>query len=117
MNYNEAAMACFRIYPSICLKGMREITKNLRLVYLRIDKLSDFEKWKTVIKTNRELGWRKGFLHYHRIWLEEPRETWETFFQYCKHTEDNEAGTSHTVITLNTTSLATAFPNRSANSS
>jgi len=75
MNYNEAAMACFRIYPSTCLKGLREITKNLRLVYLRIDKLSDFENWKTVSKTYRELCWRKVFLQYHRIWLEEPRKT------------------------------------------
>jgi len=44
-------------------------------------------------------------------------KTRETFFQYCKHMEDNKAGTSHTAIMLNTTSLATVFSNRSANSS
>jgi len=51
MNYNEAAMACFRIYPSTCLKGLTEISKNLRLVYLRIGKLSNFENWTTVSET------------------------------------------------------------------
>jgi predicted RNA-binding protein with EMAP domain len=117
MNYNQAAMACFGIYPSTCLKELREISKNLRLVYLRTDKLRDFENWTTVSKTYRELRWRKGLLQYHRIWLEEPRKTRETFFQYCENMDDNEVGSSHTVITLNTTSLATSFPNRSANSS
>jgi hypothetical protein len=62
MNYNEAAMACFRIYPSTCLKGVREITKNFRLVYRRTDKFSDFEKWKRLARNigNYSGGNHKG---------------------------------------------------------
>jgi hypothetical protein len=54
----EAVVACFRLYPSTCLKGLKEFTKNLRLVYLRTDKPSDFENWKTLTKTYREQFYR-----------------------------------------------------------